>query len=144
MDEDGDCFLSSVSYSLIGTVTPEFNRELRLVMSLGLAQNRLKIIGEAKTRGFHETGKIAEEIAVAATEKAYVRSYGILGFAYGAKTPIHISYPPENGINNVDTIQYSGTFPSAPEASLDPNRTIKVTETLDYCSFSALSHPHCF
>ena len=73
--------------------------------------------------------KIAEEIAVAATDYAWVRSYGILGMAHGAKIPIHISYPPENGANNVDTIQYNGTFPSAPQPSWEDKGTIKVRET---------------
>ena len=126
VEPDGNCFLSAVSHSLIGTATNEVNRELRLKMALGLVRNRIAIIEEAKTRGMYEPGKIAEEIAVAATDTAFVRGYGILGFAYGANSPINISYPPENGANAVDTNQFSGIFPSAPEASLDTERTIKV------------------
>ena len=70
---------------------------------------------------------------MAAQDGEWVGSYGILGMAHGVKIPIQISYPPENGANNVDdTIQYSGTFPSAPEASWAAKGTIKVKENVKF------------
>ena len=126
---DGDCFLTSVSHSLLGSTTKELNKELRLIMTSGLIKNASEIINEATSKGFHESGQFIEEIAVAATPGEYVRAYGMLGFAFGSRRNIQIVYPPENGPNCEQLAMYNDTFPTLPENSFNTDQTIKVSNS---------------
>ena len=134
VERDGNCFLHSVSQSLFHTTSDELIKELRLIMVKGLIEHRDPVIQEAQAKGFEEPGYLLDEIAVAAVDGEYVRSYGILGFAFGSNINIDMVYPPENGPNGEDVQMYNHTFPNLPENSLNTNQTIKVSLTFVFIS----------